>query len=167
MACGNLSNYYPIVMKFSGYVPLYSIRTRVLLILDPIGRTFWRDMGPKWDTTNYIAVVCVWDRNSQGCYRYVSFNTLVIAVPKMGQMSLSGTFPECHIFLVSRLFCHPWQGRSQGGVNGWIFTPLRSWESIKNVEFFGWLACDCCRHPLLKRTVVSKQRYCQTLFSDQ
>ena len=31
----------------------------------------------------------------------------MIAVPKMGQMSLSGTFPECHIFLVSRLFCHP------------------------------------------------------------
>jgi len=34
MACENSSNYYPIVMKFSGYL-LY-IRTRVLLILDPI-----------------------------------------------------------------------------------------------------------------------------------
>jgi len=28
----------------------------------------------------------------------------VIAFPKMGQMSKSGTFPKCHIFLVSRLF---------------------------------------------------------------
>ena len=58
MAYENLSKYYPIVMKFSGYLPLY-IRTRVQLILDLTGRTFKRDMGPKWDTTNYIAEVCV------------------------------------------------------------------------------------------------------------
>ena len=44
-------------------------------------------MGLKWDTTNYIAEVCVSDRNAQGSYRYVSLNNLVIAVPKMGQMS--------------------------------------------------------------------------------
>ena len=35
------------------------MRTRALLTLDPVGRTFKRDMGPKWDTTNYIAEVCV------------------------------------------------------------------------------------------------------------
>ena len=29
------------------------------LILDTTGRTFKRDMGPKWDTTNYTAEVCV------------------------------------------------------------------------------------------------------------
>jgi len=28
-----------------------------------------------------------WDRNFQGCYRNVLFNNLVLAVPKMGQMS--------------------------------------------------------------------------------
>ena len=35
MACENLSNYYQIVMKFSGYTSSYR-RTRALLILDPI-----------------------------------------------------------------------------------------------------------------------------------
>ena len=46
-------------------------------------------MGPKWDTTNYIAEVCVSETGMlRGtCYRYVSLNNLVIAVPKMGQMS--------------------------------------------------------------------------------
>ena len=29
----------------------------MLLILDPIERTFQRDMGLKWDARNYIAVV--------------------------------------------------------------------------------------------------------------
>jgi len=44
--------------------------------------------------------VCEWDRNFQSCYRYVLFSNLVLAVPKMGQMSKSGTFPKCEMVLV-------------------------------------------------------------------
>jgi len=57
MACENLSKYYPIVMKFSGYLPLYK---------DPRAIDFgpdWSNLlaghGPKVGQTNYIAVVCV------------------------------------------------------------------------------------------------------------
>jgi len=45
--------------------------------------------------------VCEWDRIFQRCYRYVSFNNLVLAVPKIGHVSKSGTFPECNVVLVS------------------------------------------------------------------
>jgi len=106
MACENLSKYYPIVMKCSGYLPLYEDTSAF-------------DFGPDW--SNLLAgqgpemghnelhcwSVCEGDRDAQGRYSYVSLNNLVIAVPKIGQMSQSGTFPECRIFLVSRLFCHP------------------------------------------------------------
>jgi len=56
MACENLSKYYPIVIKFSGYLPLYKDTSATDF------RPDWSNllaMGPKWDTTNYIAVVCV------------------------------------------------------------------------------------------------------------
>ena len=106
MACENLTKHYPIVMKFSWYLPLYK---------DTSASDFGHDWsnlltghGPKVGHNEFDCwSVCKSDRNAQGCYRYVSLDNLVIAVPKMGQMSLSGTFPECHIFLVSRLFCHP------------------------------------------------------------
>jgi len=40
--------------------------------------------------------------------RYVLFNNLVLAAPKMGQMSKSGTFPKYEMAYVLRLFfCHP------------------------------------------------------------
>ena len=69
MACENLSKYYPIVINFQGTFP--HIQTRVQLILDTTGRTFKRDMGPKWGTTNCTAEV----------------NNLLIAGPEMEQMS--------------------------------------------------------------------------------
>jgi len=73
-------------MKFSGYLPLYKDTSAI-------------DFGPDW--SNLLAghgpkvghnelhscSVCEWDMNSQGYYRYVSFNNLVIVVLKMGQMS--------------------------------------------------------------------------------
>ena len=34
----------------------------------------------------------------------ILFNHLVLAVPKMGQMSESGTFSKCTLVLVSRFF---------------------------------------------------------------
>jgi len=42
-----------------------------------------------------------------GRYRYVLLNNAVRAAPKMGQMSESGTFPECIALLVTRFLCHP------------------------------------------------------------
>jgi len=86
-------------MKFSGYPPLYKDTDAI-------------DFGPDWSNrlaghgpkVGHNELHCFsmskWNRNSQGCYRYVSFNNLVFAVPRMGQKSLGGTFPECHIFLV-------------------------------------------------------------------
>jgi len=73
-------------MKFSGYLPLYKDTSAI-------------DFGPDW--SNLLAghgpkgghnelhcwSVREWNRNAQGCYRYVSLNNLVIAVPKMEQMS--------------------------------------------------------------------------------
>jgi len=106
MACENLSKYYPIVMKFSRYLPLYKDTSAI--DFEPDGSNLLAGHGPKVGHNElHCCSVWEWDRNSQGCYRYVSLNNLVIAVPKMGQMSWSGIFPECHIFLVSRLFCHP------------------------------------------------------------
>jgi len=47
-------------------------------------------MGTKWDTTNYVAEVCVSEtgmlRGATATGNF-SLNNLVIAVPKMGQMS--------------------------------------------------------------------------------
>ena len=85
MSCEKMSKYYPIVMKFSGYLPSYKDTSAI-------------DFGPDWSNRFaghgskvghnelHCCSVCEWDRNSQGCYRYVSFNNLVIAVPKLGQM---------------------------------------------------------------------------------
>jgi len=88
----------------------------IALILDPIGQTFLRDTGPKWDTTNYIALVCQWNRNFQACYRYVLFNNLKLAVPKMGQMSEVGTFPKCKMVLVLHFYYHPCLHNKKKGV---------------------------------------------------
>ena len=54
MECENLS---PIVMKFSRYFSLYKDTSAI--DFGHAGRTFKRDMGPKWDTTNYTAEECV------------------------------------------------------------------------------------------------------------
>ena len=52
--------------------------------------------------------MCEWDRNFQRCYRYVLFNNLVLAIPKMEQMSKSGTLPKCEtVFVLRAFFCHP------------------------------------------------------------
>jgi len=65
MTCENLSKYYPIVMKFSGYLLLHKDTSAI-------------DFGPDW--SNRIAEhwpkvghyelhcwsVCEWNRNSQG-----------------------------------------------------------------------------------------------------
>ena len=85
-ACENLSNYYPIIMKFSGYIPLYKDTSAIDLESD------WSNLlaghGPKVGHNElHCWSVCEWDRNAQGSYRYVSLNNLVIAVPKLGQMS--------------------------------------------------------------------------------
>ena len=58
-----------------------------------------------------------WDRNFQRCYRYVLFNNFVLAVPKMGQISKSGTFPKCEMVLVLWVFfCHPYIRKKNPGV---------------------------------------------------
>ena len=86
MACENLSKYYPIVMKFSGYLPLY--KDKSAFHFGPDLSYLLAGHGPKVGHNElHRCSVCGWDRKSQGCYRYVSFNNLVIAVPKMGQMS--------------------------------------------------------------------------------
>jgi len=56
MACENLSKYYPIVMKFSEYLPYKS--TRVLLIWTRLVEPFCGTCAQS-GTTHYIAVVCV------------------------------------------------------------------------------------------------------------
>ena len=43
-------------------------------------------------------------QNLTRCYRYVLCNNLVLAVPKMGQLSESGTLPDCKMVLVTRYF---------------------------------------------------------------
>jgi len=44
-----------------------------------------------------------YDRNFRVCHHYVLFINLVLAVPKMGRMSESDTFPECQMVLVMRV----------------------------------------------------------------
>jgi len=84
--CENLSNCYPIVMKFSGYLLLYE--DTCAIDFGPGLSNHLAGHGPKVGHNElHCCSVCELDRNSQGCYRYVSFNNLVIAVPKMGQMS--------------------------------------------------------------------------------
>jgi len=103
MAGDNLSKYFPIVMNFLGYLPLYE---------DTSATDFGPDRSirlaghaPKVGHNElHCCNVCEWDRNSLGCYRYVSFNNLVIAVPKMGHMPESGTFPKYNMVLVLRFF---------------------------------------------------------------
>jgi len=85
-------------MKFSVYVPLNEDASAI-------------DFGPDWSIRwvgdaqkveqNELncSSVCERDRNAQRCYCYVFFNNLVLAVPKVGHMSKSGTFPECKVVL--------------------------------------------------------------------
>ena len=84
-------------MKFSGYLPLHENTSAI-------------DFGPVWCIRSaghspkvgrnelHCASVC----KTEGCYRYILFNYLVLAVPKTGQMSESGTFSKCTVVLVSR-----------------------------------------------------------------
>jgi len=93
-------------MKFSRYLLLNEETSAIDLRFDGWIRSAVH--GPKvghneWD----CASVCEWDRNFQRCYRYVLFNNLVLAVSKMGQLSESGTLPECKMVLITRFFCHP------------------------------------------------------------
>ena len=107
MAGDNLSKYFPIVMNFLGYLPLYE---------DTSATDFGPDRSIRLagDATKVghneedCSNVCEWDKNFQRCYLYVLLNNLALAVPKMGQMSKSGTFPKCEMVLVLRqFFCHP------------------------------------------------------------
>jgi len=76
MACENMSKYYPIDMKFSGYHLLYE--DRALLILDPIA------VNPFSGTRAERLRKCVYiGQNLTGCYSYVLCNKLMLAVPKM------------------------------------------------------------------------------------
>jgi len=86
MACENLSKCYPIVMKFSGYLPSYKDTSAISFRPDWSNRL--EEHGPKVGHNElHCCSVSEWDRYSHGFYRYVSFNNLVIAVPTMGQMS--------------------------------------------------------------------------------
>ena len=103
MACENRNRYIPIVTKFSGYLPLYEDTSAI-------------DFGP--DRSICLAVhgskvghneldcssVCKKDRTFTGCYRYVLFNNWVLPIPKIGQLSESGTLPEWKMVLVTRYF---------------------------------------------------------------
>jgi len=51
-----------------------------------------------------MALVCLSRTEVFRCYSYVLFNNLVLTVPKMGQMSESGTFSDCKMVLVTRFF---------------------------------------------------------------
>jgi len=63
MVCDNLSKYFPIVMNFSGYLPLYEDTSAI-------------DFEPDRSSSQ-----CEWDRNFKRCYRYALLNNLVLAVP--------------------------------------------------------------------------------------
>jgi len=99
MECENLSKYYPIVMKFSGYLPFYEEASAIDFIwtrsVNPLSGT-----RTESGTKRIRLLQCEWDRNFQRCYRYDLFNNLVFAVSKMGHMSKSGTFPKCKVVLV-------------------------------------------------------------------
>jgi len=45
----------------------------------------------------HCSSVCEWDRDFQRCYRCGFLNNLVLAVPKVGHMSKTGTFPKCKV----------------------------------------------------------------------
>ena len=84
MACENLSKYYPIVMKFTGYLPLH--KDRISINFRPDWSNLLAGHEPKVGHNElHCWSVCKSDRNALGCY--VSLDNLVIAVPKMGQMS--------------------------------------------------------------------------------
>jgi len=56
--------------------------------------------APKVEKNEFkCSSVCEWDRNAEVLLLRL-FNNLVLAVPKMGHMSKSGTFPECKVVLV-------------------------------------------------------------------
>jgi len=96
-------------MKFSGHLPLD--RDTSVIDFGPDRSIPLAGHTPKVGKNELNCFsVSEWDRNFQRSYRYVVFNDLVLAVPKTGQMSKSGTFPQCKIVLVLRFFvcfCHP------------------------------------------------------------
>jgi len=103
MACENLSKYYPIVRKFSGYLPLYEDTSAVNFGSD------WSnglaEHGPKVGHNKlHCSRVCEWKINFQGCYHYVFLNNLVLAIPKMEQIPQSGTFSVCKMVLFCVVF---------------------------------------------------------------
>jgi len=82
------------------------MRTRALLILNPIAVNPFIGTRAQSGTHNDLdcSSVCEWDIHFEECYRYVLFNNLVLAVLNMGQMSESGTLPECKMVFVLHYF---------------------------------------------------------------
>jgi len=79
-------------MRFSGYLPLYMGASAFDFGPDRSVRLVGH--APKVGQNEVdCSSVCEWDRNFQSCYRYVLLSNLGLAVPNMGQMSKSGTFP--------------------------------------------------------------------------
>jgi len=111
MARVDLSKYDPIVIKFSGYLPLD-------------WDTIASDFGPVWlvrlavqepkvghNESDCCVILCNQNlidvcvsRTAKVLPRNVLFNNLVLAFPKMEQLSESGTLPKCKIVLVKRYF---------------------------------------------------------------
>jgi len=86
-------------MKFSGYLLLYEDTSAIEF--GHYWSIHWVGHASKVGQNELdCSSVCGWDRNFQSCYCYVLFNNLVHAVPKMGHMSKSGTFPKCKVVLV-------------------------------------------------------------------
>jgi len=69
MACENLSKYYPIVMEFSGYLPLD--KDTSALDFGPDWSNRLAGLGSEVEHNELHCSLCEWDRNFQGCYRYV------------------------------------------------------------------------------------------------
>jgi len=92
-------------MKFSGYLLLYEESSaidfgpdRSIPVVGPAPKVGQNELD--------CSSVCEWDKNFQRCYRFVLFINLGLAVPKMGQMSKSGTFPKCEMVLQGNLSDH-------------------------------------------------------------
>jgi len=97
MAGENLSKNYPIALKFSGYLPLYEDTSAIDLGPNRSVRLAVHGLKKGHNELDCASVYV--GQYLTGCYSYVFFNNLVLAVPKMGQLSKNGTFPECKMVL--------------------------------------------------------------------